>query len=366
MPEANADLLHASGYTCPDPAAWFRTGRRTFLLVNDLEVQGARSRARVGTVLPASRYYERLPRRGGPFPRFFQALGEALREQGVRSAEVPLSFPAGAAGALAAAGIRTRALPDPFLPRRGIKSREEVRAILRAIRAAEAGLAAAVLILAESRVGPDGFLRFQGRRLTSEFLREEAERAMFAAGAVPAHTIVAGGLQGADPHAKGTGPLPAHRPIVLDFFPRSRTTLYYGDVTRTVVKGRSDPRTRSAFLAVLAARNIGIRMVRAGVDGSAVHGCIQEFFRRAGFPLKTRAAIREGFIHGTGHGLGLELHEPPSLGLRPSRLEAGQVITVEPGLYYRDLGGIRIEDVILVTRKGHRKLSRFPTFLEIP
>jgi Xaa-Pro aminopeptidase len=365
VPEFNADLLYASGYSCPDPSAWFRIGSRSYLLVNDLELPGARRLARAGSVVPLSRYYGRL-RHKKPAPQFFfQAFAEALKERGVKSVEVPQSFPAGAAGCLAEAGIRCRSLPDPFLPRRSMKTPAEVRHIVKALRAAEAGLATAVLALAAGRIGRDGYIHLNGRRLTAEILRESAERAMFAAGAVPVHTIVAGGLQGRDPHAKGSGPLPANRPIVLDFFPRSRTSGYYGDITRTVVKGRADSRTRAAFLAVQTAQEMAIGMIRAGVDGSAVHSRIRRFFEKAGFPSRGRGAHREGFIHGTGHGLGLELHEHPTLGNSSCPLAAGHVITVEPGLYYREMGGIRLEDVLLVTPRGHRKLTRFPTFLEI-
>ena len=341
-------------------------GGRSYLLVNDLELQGARSRSRAGTVLPLSRYYDRLRARGVTSPDFFQALAEALRERGVRRAEIPQSFPAGALECLSRAGIRTRTLADPFLPGRAVKTPEEVRRIRGAIRAAEAGLATAVLTLAASRIGRDGYLHLHGRRLTSEQLRENAERAMFAAGATPAHTIVAGGPQGSNPHERGTGPLPAHRPIVLDFFPRSRATGYYGDITRTVVKGRADSRIRAAFLAVATAQEMALKMVRAGTDGATIHGRICDFFREAGFPPRRRGPVREGFIHATGHGLGLDLHEYPPVSARHCNLEAGHVITLEPGLYYRDMGGIRIEDVVLVTRRSSRKLTRFPVFLEIP
>jgi len=317
-------------------------------------------------VLPLSRYTDRLRARGVASPGLFQAIAEALGERGVRRAEVPRSFPAGALESLSRAGILTRVLPDPFLPGRTIKTPVEVRGIQEAIRAAEAGLATAILTLAASRIGRDGYLQLQGRRLTSERLRENADRAMFAAGAAPAHTIVAGGIQGSDPHERGSGPLPAHHPIVLDFFPRSRTTGYYGDITRTVVKGKADARTRAAFLAVTTAQEMALRMVRGGADGAAIHGRVCDFFLEAGFPPRRRGRVREGFIHGTGHGLGLDLHEHPPVSARHCRLRAGPVITVEPGLYYRDMGGIRIEDVVLVTRNGSRRLTRFPTFLEIP
>jgi Xaa-Pro aminopeptidase len=366
VPESNADLLYLSGYSCPDPAAYFRVAGRSYLLVNDLELQGARRQAHVDMVLPYSRYHERLRARGTTTPDLFQALAEALRERRVRTAAVPASFPAGAAARIAQAGIRVRPLPEPFLSSRARKTPAEVRNIRKALRAAEAGLAAAVIALAESRIGRNSLLYLRGKLLTTALLRETAERAIFAAGAVPAHSIVAGGVQGADPHAKGSGPLPANRPIVLDLFPRSRVSGYYGDITRTVVKGQSDERTRSAYRAVLAAQALGVGMIRSGADGMAIHSRIREFFAASGFPLRKKGLLREGFIHGTGHGLGLELHEPPSLGNWSCRLEEGHVITMEPGLYYRSMGGIRIEDVFLVTKSGSRKLTRFPHFLEIP
>ncbi len=366
VPDQNADLLHATGFSCPDLSAWFQVRGRGYLLVNDLEILRARREARVAVILPLSRFYERFRRQGTPKLHPFRALAAALRERNVLRVDVPSHFPAGALESLADAGIRARVLPDPFLPDRFRKSPREVRKISAVLRAAEAGMTAGVLALRKSRIGRDGFLYLEGHRLTSEALRERIESAIFAAGAIPTHTIVAGGAQAADPHSRGSGPLRARRPIVLDLFPRSRSTHYYADITRTVVKGRADDRTRAAFLAVLTAQELACEMVRAGVDGSAVHRRVCAFFGRTGFPASTRRGVREGFFHGTGHGLGLELHEYPHVSNRRCPLEEGHVITVEPGLYYRNLGGIRIEDVVLVTRTGCVKLSRFPVFLEIP
>jgi len=170
-------------------------------------------------------------------------------------------------------------------------------------------MATAVLVLSKSRVAADGTLRLGGRRLTAEILRDRIDAAIFAEGATPNHTIVAGGRQGADPHAQGKGPLKARSPIVLDLFPRSRSTGYYADITRTVVKGRASDRVLSAFLAVATAREMALGTIRAGVDGATVHGRISDFFRKAGFPSVERGPVREGFCHATGHGLGLELHE---------------------------------------------------------
>jgi Xaa-Pro aminopeptidase len=358
--------LYACGYSCADPIAWFQSRGRTFLLVNDLEIVGARRLATVDTVLPMSRYFEALRSRNVSRVNLARALGEALTERGLRRVEVPHQFPAGALADLRRAGVRPVVVADPFFPERSRKTASEIRAILAALRATQAGLATAVLTLAACQIRRDGYLYLAGERLTSEILRERADRAMFAAGAAPDGSIVAGGLQAADPHHRGTGPLPAHRPIVLDFFPRHRASGYYGDLTRTVVKGKADAATQRAFEAVIEAQRLACELIRPGEDGSEIHKRIGRFFEAAGYPVLRTEKRREGFFHGTGHGLGLELHETPELGRIPGLLRAGQVITVEPGLYYPRLGGIRIEDVVEVTRNGCRKLSHFPVFLEIP
>jgi Xaa-Pro aminopeptidase len=334
-------------------------------MVNDLELAGARRTASVDVVLPLSRYLDvkKPPANGSGL---FEALAQALRENSVHRVDVPHAFPAGGVGRLRRCGIRAVPMPDPFFPARARKNAGELRAIGAALRATETGLATAILTLAASRVGRDGYLYLGNERLTSETVREKADRAMFAAGTAPHRTIVAGGIQGADPHCQGSGPLRAHRPIVLDFFPRHRATGYYGDLTRTVVKGKADAATRRAFDAVLEAQRLAFKLIRHGAEASAVHAKVSRFFEAAGYPSRALERGREGFFHGTGHGIGLDLHEMPVLGRRRERLEAGQVVTVEPGLYYRDLGGIRIEDVVRVTREGCQKLSRFPVFLEVP
>ena len=366
VPEHNADLLYACGYACADPIAWLRVKGRSVLVVGDLEIEGARRLATVDAVVPISRLAARLARRRIRGADLHRMAGEELRRRGALRVEVPFSFPSGGIAGLRRAGLRVSSVPDPFFPERSRKSSSELRSIRDALRAAEAGLAAAVVTLEASRIGRDRRLRLGSQVLTSEILREKAERAMFAAGAAPDRSIVAGGIQGADPHHRGSGALVAHRPIVLDFFPRHRLTGYYGDITRTVVKGRADAPTRRAFLTVRRAQRLAFGLIRHGADGTAIHGRLLDHFREAGYPMRRGGRRREGFFHGTGHGLGLELHEPPTIGTRPARLEAGQVITVEPGLYYPWLGGVRIEDVVRVTRAGCQRLTRFPVFLEIP
>jgi Xaa-Pro aminopeptidase len=176
-------------------------------------------------------------------------------------------------------------------------------------------------------------------------------------------TIVAGGDQGCDPHERGFGPLYADSLIILDVFPRDAKTGYFGDMTRTVLRGRASEAQRKLWETVKAGQALALRRIKAGVDGMTIHKAIQELFTSRGFPTEIRKGRRVGFFHGTGHGLGLEIHEHPRL--QKVTLKDRQVLTVEPGLYYPGLGGARLEDVVLVTKTGCKILSRFPKQLEI-
>jgi Xaa-Pro aminopeptidase len=168
-------------------------------------------------------------------------------------------------------------------------------------------------------------------------------------------TIVAGGPAGADPHARGAGVLPANAPIVIDIFPRSKSSRYFADMTRTVLKGEAPPQVREIYEAVLQAQTTGISAIRAGISGKEVHSRVVEVFRERGYPDGEGC----GFTHSTGHGVGLEVHERPSLGIAGEVLEANQVVTVEPGLYYPDIGGVRLEDLVMVKEGAYENLTHF-------
>jgi len=199
--------------------------------------------------------------------------------------------------------------------------------------------------------------------LTSEILRAEIDSTILRAGGVPTGTIVAGGDQACDPHERGSGPLYVNSLIILDVFPRDAKTGYFGDLTRTVMHGRASEAQRKLWETVKAGQALALKKIRAGVDGMTIHEAIQDFFAQRGFPTQVREGRRVGFFHGTGHGLGLEIHEYPRL--QKVTLEEREVLTVEPGLYYPGLGGVRQEDVVVVTKNGCRMLSHFPKQLEV-
>jgi Xaa-Pro aminopeptidase len=362
--ETDADILYPTGFFAPDPFLFVQKGRTRILVMSDLERDRARKQAGVERVLSWTAVAKRLTDEGRPAPAA-AVIARVLRDLGLRRVEVPRRFPLGLAIELDALGVRLDLVDDPFWPEREIKRPDEVRAITAALRAAEAGLEAGLEALRACRIGRDGYLRRDARRFTAEDLRSAVNTRIMAEGCVPSHTICAPGDQAVDPHEEGHGPIRAHTPVVMDIFPRSEKTGYFGDLTRTVVRGRASDRLKEVYALVHEGTRLGHRRIHDGVDARRIHAEIQALFDARGYRTGVKDGRMQGFFHGTGHGLGLEIHEAPSISIRPSVLRAGHVVTVEPGLYYLGIGGVRIEDVALVTARGSRNLTRVPKFLEL-
>ena len=211
----------------------------------------------------------------------------------------------------------------------------------------------------------NNLLYLNGSELTSERIKGEINSFLSLLGYSASHTIVSCGIHSSMPHHTGEGPLLANKPIVVDIFPKSQNSGYYGDMTRTFVKGEPSKELKKMYRTVLRGQKIGINMVRDGVKVKEVHEEIVDFFRRSGFRTGAMGGKHQGFIHSTGHGLGLEIHEPPRIGLGEETLEEGNVVTVEPGLYYENIGGVRIEDVVVVKKKGCLNLTRYPNRFKV-
>lgn len=361
--EHDANMLYATRMFVPDPFIWFETRGKSCAVMSDLEIDRARRKANVDRVLSFSRYQKQLKRDGGKRPGFGAVLNRVLREFRVRQVEVPMNFPIGLAKQLR--GIRIIVKPDPFFPGREIKTSTEIRALRDATRLAEEGMRAAITVLRASRIGRDGFLYRRARKLTSEQVQGAINSTIAGLGGVAPLTIVAGGNQGCDPHEIGHGPLRAHTTIILDIFPRDMRTGYWGDITRTVVRGRASNAVKKLYAVVGDAQNLAFQKLREGVNGQDVHSGIQELFISKGYRTGAIRGRMQGFFHGTGHGVGLEIHERPRVSTASEVLRAGQVVTVEPGLYYTGVGGVRLEDVAVIQLNGARNLTRFPKALEI-
>lgn len=211
----------------------------------------------------------------------------------------------------------------------------------------------------------DNALFLDGEVLTSERLRRMVHRTLMDCGSIGQGTIIAGGDQGCDPHQVGFGPLGANETVVIDIFPRDETSGYFGDLTRTVCKGAASEEMHRLYQTVLEAQQLGLSQIRAGASGHAIHKSIQQLFVEAGYETGEKDGFMQGFFHGTGHGLGLEIHEGPSIGKRKDTLESGHIVTMEPGLYYRGLGGVRIEDTVVVRDDGYENLTTLPKVLEV-
>ena len=361
--ETDPDMLYATKFWAPDPFIFLQTNGKRTLVLSDLEIDRARKQADADELIMFSELEREVQRKSKKAPAYEKVLAHFLKKRGVRSAMVPANFPLRYAEELAANKVRVRATNVLFWPEREAKSNKEVEMMKQVSRITEKGLKRAIEVLKASEPGAGKRLRRNGKTLTSEILRAEIDSAILRAGGIPTGTIVAGGDQACDPHERGFGPLYADSLIILDVFPRDAKTGYFGDMTRTVLRGRASDAQRKLWETVKAGQALALRRIKAGVDGMTIHKAIQEFFASRGFPTTIRKGRRVGFFHGTGHGLGLEIHEHPRL--QKGTLKDRQVLTVEPGLYYPGLGGVRLEDVVLVTKTGCKILSRFPKQLEI-
>ncbi len=361
--EADANLYYATRFLAPDPFIFLEVAGEKALLLSDLEIDRGRQQAAVQTILPLSRYEDEA-RRAGEETGLAATAARLLRERGVSAVQVPANFPLGVADDLRARGVMVRAKPDPFYEARTVKTAEEVAAISHALAATEGAMDVAIGALRAAEI-QDGLLVLAGEILSSERVKRMIAGYLLERDSLAQHTIVAGGEQGCDPHEEGHGPLRADTAIIIDIFPRSIATRYHGDLTRTVVKGQASAALRSQYAAVRAAQEEALAAIRAGVEGPEVHARVSSLFEAQGYRTGEVSGRMQGFFHGTGHGLGLEIHEPPRISKVPATLQAGNVVTVEPGLYYPGVGGARLEDVVVVTEAGCTNLVKYPKFLEV-
>jgi Xaa-Pro aminopeptidase len=361
--ENDPDMLYATRFFAPDAFIFLEERGKRTLVLSDLEIDRARKQAQADEFVSYSALEREVQGNQRMAPAYEKVLSHFLRKRGVRSAVVPANFPLGFAQELAASNISLRTTNGLFWPEREAKTDEELKAMRRALQITEAGMGRAMEVLKASKSGAGKKLMWSGKTLSSEVLRAEIDSAVLRAGGLPANTIVAGGDQACDPHERGSGPLKANSLIILDIFPRDAKSGYFGDMTRTVVRGRASDEQRRLWETVREGQELALRKMKPGVDGLNLHNKVKQFFTDRGFLTEVRGGKQVGFFHGTGHGLGLEIHEFPRF--QKTVFKVGQVLTVEPGLYYPGLGGVRIEDVAVVTKSGNRLLSRFEKRVEI-
>jgi Xaa-Pro aminopeptidase len=363
--EHDADMLYAVKMFVPDSFIFLRSGGKTQVVMSDLEIDRARKQAPHCKIISLTNCQKKLRKLGKP-TNTAHVIELLLAGNRAKKVVVPRHFPIGLARELEKLKIKIAVRDGAFFPERETKSADEVKKLTAALRMAEAGMAAGIRALKSSVISKDKKLLLKGAPLTSEKLRAIIDIAVTEAGGLASHTIVAGGKQGCDPHERGHGILRANESIILDIFPRSQTTGYFGDITRTVVKGKASEALKKLYHTVERGQEIAFKKIRNGVAGAEIHKAIQEMFEREGYKTGLRDGRMQGFFHGTGHGLGLEIHEAPRVSISSDAiLKSGNVVTVEPGLYYPSIGGVRLEDVAVVTATGMRNLTKFEKVLEL-
>lgn len=351
------DLLYLTGFRAPDPVIWMQLGRTRILVLSDLELDRGRQTARVDQCISYTKLVKRTRRHLGKSPSPAHAAAKLLKERGASRVLVPATFPALYVAHLEQMGVEPVIESGPFVPRRRRKTRNEVEQMKRCQRVGERGIGMAARMLKQARRRGKR-LWLDGEVLTSERIKSEVSVALLREGYQAAGLIVAGRPeQSCVPHDSGSGPVLADHAVILDFFPRSLSTGYHGDETRTVVRGTPSAQIRQMAHVVREAEHRAAGMLAPGANGREIHEAVVEFMHKEGFPTTTQGRRSRGFFHGLGHGLGLEIHEAPSLSAPDTVLEVGDVVTVEPGLYYPRVGGVRHENLYYIGAQGVEPLS---------
>jgi Xaa-Pro aminopeptidase len=363
------DIYHTIRFLAPDPQIVLEDRNEIVMLTNSLEQGRATKQSRATKIHNVDEFGSRELVAGGmkALDATATVIERFLGSRGVKRVTVPAYFPLGLADALRAKGVELM-VADGLEARRRAKRDDELEALEATQRATEEAWQLGVDAIARADVRPDGTLGLDSAPLTAERVRAIVEGALLERGCLAESTIIAPGKQAADPHMIGSGPLRAREPIVMDIFPQHKETRYFADMTRTVSKGAPAREIVKMYEIVMRAQDAGITALRPGITGREVHELVEDIIFAAGYDtLRTGQKhdpsdpVTRGFIHGTGHGVGLEIHEAPRVASTATgTLLVGDVVTVEPGVYLPGVGGVRIEDTVVVTATGSRPLTHTP------
>jgi Xaa-Pro aminopeptidase len=363
-PDEQVDLLYATGFMAPDPIVYVKSGRWQAMVVSSLEYGRAVSTSRHRGIQIMTPQDAGL--KGHESSELSCWILALLKSKNIKRVRVPFAFPSGLLRKLEQARIQVRVVETEPFPDRRTKSKAELRLMRESQQAAVIAMRSAVGILEESKIDTEGFIRYGKTIVTSEMLQQRIAEVLLRHQCYCSQTIVACGVQGADPHERGHGPVMANQLVVIDIFPRHQGHGYCGDITRTVVKGKASRKLKHMYYTVKRAHAAALRIVKPGIATKTVHQVAVDSIAQRGYQTGRDAKGFYGFMHSTGHGIGLAVHEGPSVGSAGrTRLRVGDVITIEPGLYYPETGGIRIEDTVVVTPTGYQYLAPCEKVFEI-
>src|SRR3989344_2517167 len=341
----NSDMRYVCPIRVSDPFFLFDSDGKRYAFVDKREFG-------IFQAMPAGRQEQNIPAvLIDPRVGAKQLALDLFKKYKIEHAEVPSHFPLDIADFLRSQGIEL-IVKNPFFPERAVKIKDEISKIKDALERTHCAFKCIEEILRESVILKNSIF-YKKIPLTSEYLKQEAERVLLENNMLCTQgIIISSGSQAAIPHHEGHGPIKPHTAIICDIFPMHRSTGYYADMTRTYVKGEPTDEMLKIYEAVKKSQEAGIAAVKPGVRCSEIH--------------RICSGLLPELIHGTGHGLGLDIHEPPFVNARSEEiLQVGNVITIEPGLYYPDRGSCRLEDVVVVTPDGCRNLTNYPKELVI-
>ena len=363
--ERNSNMYYATGFMASDPFVYIQQGNRKIMITSDLELDRARSQSKADKVLSLSKYERIIKKRGGTPSGLIGVVTAALREMKIKKLLVPADFNVEYADFLRKNGFKLEVKKGPFFASREIKSEEETGHIVRTLLETERAIRKAIDCIKKSKVKNGFLVSMRNSQITSESIRQIINVELMKVGCTAKHTIVSCGEQSCEPHNVGSGPLRANEPIIFDVFPRDEQTGYYADISRTIVKGKAGRSLRKMYRAVASAQKLVFESARNGARGDLIHRNVMKHLTSLGFKTGKTKGKMKGFFHGTGHGVGLDVHELPQISKAKCTLKTGNIVTVEPGLYYPGVGGVRLEDMILITDNGCVNLTKFPKELEI-
>jgi Xaa-Pro aminopeptidase len=347
----DADMRYLTHFTSSDPFVFFKKpGERGVIIISQMETGRASREASTSFM---SRTQAGLPDIFKKETDPYRATAAMIAGQVGKKVLVPPNFPLALAQALneyCSLSVDS----GTVMEMRAKKSRQEILTMKNVLTVTQKAMDLAVSMIRNASV-KKGVLYHDQKPLTAEQVKFSMHSLLLKYGCSAVDTIVSCGENTSIPHMTGTGPLESDEPIIIDLFPVEEKSGYYADMTRTVVKGEPSAEIRSMYDTLRSAKQIGISKVKAGVSGSDVHQVVVDFFRDQGY-----GSGATGFVHNLGHGVGLQVHELPTVGPAGKTLVSGNVITIEPGLYYPGTGGVRLEDIGAVTPRGFDNFTVFP------
>jgi Xaa-Pro aminopeptidase len=355
----NADMYYATRFLASDPFIYLRFPRegKDILIVSQMEYERARKESIVKEIRASTDYYDL---------KMEELIAKVLHEESINAIEVPRYFPLLTAEELRKRGIEVTAVEELEMTKeRETKDEQEISYLKKAQTATEHAMKIAIAIIKKSAV-KDNYLIENDKILTSKRVKAYIEYTLFDFGCACdiGELIVACGKRAADPHFFGSGPIFANEPIIIDISPKLKLERYYADMSRTIVKGEPEKEIKEMYEAVKHAQEAALALVKEGVTCKEVHNLVCDIFEERGYET-IRKKSKKGFIHSTGHGVGLDLHEKPSVANNDYELRKGNVITIEPGLYDPEVGGVRLEDMVLVLKNGCENLTKLEKKLEV-